>query len=224
MTTLGRRSFLALGAAALVGCTNTAARQSQPLAPRPGPTLQPNSAITSLAMVGDSITAGSAPALTTGLTAAGVESLRIEGEASRRIDVGSGRGSEPLSGVKVVFSLLAEGLQPGAWVIELGTNDVGSYADADAYGDLIDKITTMLPPPTPLAWVNVYRPQYPEHTVMFNDVLAQRMAARGNAVVADWYSVASGPDQSVLRADNLHPNDNGEQALTLLVIQALQQL
>ena len=35
--------------------------------------------------------------------------------------------------------------------------------------------------------------------------------------------MASAPDQTVLRSDNLHPNENGQLALSLLVLQALQQ-
>jgi len=126
--------------------------------------------------------------------------------------------------VGTVYSLLAQGVDPAAWVIALGTNDVGSYADAGQYGALIDAISDMLPTTKPLVWVNTYREQYPDDTLLFNTVLADRMSARGNALVADWYSVASAPDQTVLRSDNLHPNDNGKSALALLVLAALQQL
>lgn len=174
-------------------------------------------------MVGDSITEGSLQALTATLSDAGVEDVRIEGERSRRIEVGNGKGDAPLSGVITTYNLLAEGLNPDAWVIELGTNDVGSYANADEYGALIDLITAMLPG-KPLVWVNTYRKQYLDDTVLFNTVLAERLKARGNAEVADWYSVASAPNQTVLRSDDLHPNDNGQLALSLLVLQALQQL
>jgi lysophospholipase L1-like esterase len=75
-----------------------------------------------------------------------------------------------------------------------------------------------------LVWVNTYREQYLDDTVLFNTVLESRMKARGNAAIADWYSVASTPDQTVLRTDHLHPNANGQVALSLLVLQALQQL
>lgn len=176
-----------------------------------------------MAIVGDSITEGSVEALTTTLTNAGVDDLRVEGKRSRRIEVGNGKGDAPLSGVIATYNLLAEGLDPDAWVIELGTNDVGSYANADEYGALIDLITAMIPD-KPLVWVNTYREQYLDDTVLFNSVLTERLKARGNAEIADWFSIASAPDQTVLRTDNLHPNDNGQLALSLLILQALQQL
>ena len=194
------------------------------LLPAPGGTLgSSRTAITSVAIVGDSITEASVAALTTTLTGAGVHDLRVEGKRSRRIDVGNGKGDAPLSGVIATYNLLAEGVDPDAWVIELGTNDVGSYANADEYGALIDLITAMIPD-KPLVWVNTYREQYLDDTVLFNTVLSERMKSRGHAEIADWYSVASAPDQSVLRTDNLHPNDNGQLALSLLILQALQRL
>ncbi|MGB8859978.1 MAG: GDSL-type esterase/lipase family protein [Ilumatobacteraceae bacterium] len=226
MTTFDRRTFLALAALAAAGCSSARDTNDGAGSPATAPVGSLGSApraITSVTMVGDSITEGSLQVLTTTLTDAGVTDLRIEGKRSRRIDVGNGKGDAPKSGIITIYELLAEGVDPTAWVIELGTNDVGSYGGAEEYGALIDKVTDMLPS-KPLVWVNTYREQFLDQTVVFNTVLEQRMDARGNAVVADWYSVASAPEQTVLRSDHLHPNDNGQLALSLLVLQALQQL
>lgn len=227
VTALDRRAFLTLmGAFAVAGCSSSANGGAvKPVVVPPGASFgSVPSAITSVAMVGDSITEGSAAAVESALRGAGVEDVRIEGKTSRRIEVGNGKGDAPKSGVIAVYELLAEGVDPSAWVIELGTNDVGSYGSADEYGALIDKITEMLPPSKPLVWVNTYREQYLDDTLMFNLVLEQRMTERGNAAIADWYTVASAPDQTVLRGDNLHPNENGQAALGLLILAALAQL
>lgn len=227
--TFDRRTFLVAGAGLLAACSSTARSDDGPRSRPLGVPEVPSGGsvqeeITSVVVVGDSITEGSEPLLVATLEGAGVEDVRIEGEASRRIEVGNGKGSAPLSGVNTVYTLLAEGADPSAWVIQLGTNDVGSYADADAYGELIDSILTMLPPRTPVVWVNTYREQYLDDTILFNSVLDERLGDRDNAVVADWFSVAAAEDQSVLRSDNLHPNDNGQRALALLVVAALQEL
>ena len=231
MTTLDRRTFLALGAVLVAGCSSTRSSAGNGNIPGkvidvlPGGTISSSrGAITSVAMVGDSITEGSADAITSTLAGAGVDDLVIEGKRSRRIEVGNGKGDAPLSGIITVYNLLALGVQPDAWVMQLGTNDVGSYSNADEYGALIDKITGMLPDSTPLVWVNTYRKQYLDDTILFNTVLSDRIEARGSAVIADWFTVASAPEQNVLRNDGLHPNDNGQLALSLLVLQALQQL
>lgn len=227
MTSLDRRSFLAAGAAVFVAaCTSKSSSGPGLTTPQglPVGTIQSShGAITSVGMVGDSITEGSAEVLLTAFTTAGVDDVHIDGKHSRRIEVGNGNGDAPLSGIRTLYNMLADGVNPSAWVMELGTNDVGSYSNADEYGKLIDQITAMIPN-KPLVWVNTYRKQYLDATVVFNTVLAQRMQARGNAAVADWFTVASAPDQTVLRNDHLHPNDNGQLALSLLVVQALRTL
>ena len=228
VTSLDRRAFLAAaGALFVAGCSRTAKGDgdADPVVVAPGGSFEPvPSAITSVAVIGDSITAGSAAAIDSALRGAGVEDVRIDGKTSRRIEVGNGKGDAPKSGVIAVYELLAEGIDPSVWVIELGTNDVGSYGSADEYGALIDQITDMLPASKPLVWVNTYREQYLDDTLVFNLVLEQRMSERGNAVVADWYTVASAPDQTVLQGDHLHPNENGQSALALLILAALAQL
>ena len=223
----GRRAFLTgLGALVVAGCSSTrTGKGGHPEVRSPLDTIgSAPTAITSVVIVGDSITEGSAVALNTTLLAAGVDDVHIEGKASRRIEVGNGKGTGPESGILAVSALLAYGAAPSAWVIELGTNDVGSYASADEYRALIDRILDLLPREVPLVWVNTYRAQYPDDTLLFNQELQERITERGNAVVADWYSIASAPDQMILRSDRLHPNENGQLALSLLVVAALQQL
>ena len=85
-------------------------------------------------------------------------------------------------------------------------------------------MVTMLPADEPLVWVDVYRPEYLEASQLFNRLLRDRLADRGNAVVADWYSRASDPDLKVLRKDHIHPNDNGCLVFAAIVADALAEL
>lgn len=176
---------------------------------------------TSVAMVGDSITAGSQAALEEVLGARGFTTITIDGEPSRRIDVGNGT-SEPLSGVKALFDMIGAGVTPDVWVIALGTNDVGQYATEEEYGALIDEILAMLPADAPLVWVDAYRPQYPDENRLFNDVLNNRIAERGNAAVASWFTVASANAEAILQGDQIHPNDEGVLAFANVVYAGMQ--
>jgi len=176
---------------------------------------------TSAAVVGDSITAGSRAAIEEVLGARGFTTITIDGEPSRRIEIGNGT-SEALSGVKALYEMIAEGVAPDVWVIALGTNDVGQYATEEEYGALIDLILTMLPADVPLVWVDTFRPQYPDENRMFNDVLNQRIADRGNAAVASWFTVASGNTEAILQGDQIHPNDEGVVAFANVVYAGMQ--
>ncbi|MFZ4720119.1 MAG: GDSL-type esterase/lipase family protein [Ilumatobacteraceae bacterium] len=226
---LGRRQLLIAGALAVVGLSACGdpprARFEDATAEGPngtgGVAAEPTRII-SVGMVGDSITQGSVDELQAAFVASGIDDIRIDGDKGRRIEVGNGKGPGPVSGVRTLYAMLADGFDPDAWVIELGTNDVGSYRDEAAYGELIDQVLTMLPADRPLAWVNVFRPDHLDHTDLFNAALQGRIDARTDAVIVDWHSHASAPDQTILRSDGLHPNSDGSQVLALLVAQALQ--
>jgi lysophospholipase L1-like esterase len=224
---LDRRTFVALCATAAFGglaaCSTDSPTDAGFDRPRDDDGGDADSAreIRSVVVLGDSISRATADEYAEAFAANGIPDVRVEAEVGRRIEVGNGKGSTPLSGVRTLFGLLSESVSPDAWVIELGTNDIGSYATADAYGELIDQILGMLPVEVPLVWVNCYRPQYLDHTNMFNMVLQQRINDRPNAVVTDWFTSASAPDQEVLRSDDLHPNDFGSTVLALLVAQSL---
>jgi lysophospholipase L1-like esterase len=229
-----RRTFLslcaALGLGALAACSNTSNAGTGGGgagggggggdAAAPGERLP----IASVVVLGDSISRATDEEYHATFAKAGISDVRVEAQVGRRIEVGNGKGAVALSGVRTLFGLLAEKVSPDAWVVELGTNDIGSYPDAAAYAGLIDQILGMLPVDVPLVWVNAYRPQYVDHTNMFNMVLQQRISDRPNAIVADWFTVASAPDQHVLRSDDLHPNTDGQAVLSMLVLQALQRL
>ncbi len=175
---------------------------------------------TKFAMVGDSITKASAKSLTTVLETRGYTDITIEAEVSRRIAVGDGKG-EPLSGVKTLFTMISNGASPDVWAIAMGTNDVGKYDKADDYAALIDQMMSMPEADVPIVWVDVYNPNQLAGTKLFNLVLRDRAAARGNTIVQSWFDLASDPKEKILRTDHIHPNEKGTLVFADLVSAAL---
>jgi lysophospholipase L1-like esterase len=179
-----------------------------PAAPAGGGGASPSP--TSLAMIGDSITEASTPALKAVLANAGFSKLTIDGDTGRRIDEGTGKKGEPLAGTKVLAKLVAQGVDPDVWVIALGTNDVGHYdSDPSEYDRLIDELVAQIPKSKPLVWVDTFVSAQPKATLTWNALVRRKMSARGHAKVANWYAEASDPKRNILRKDDLHPNDNG---------------
>ena len=216
----------------VTGCKSTstylAASESIPTTTATDGTAPPQEQdpLVSIAMVGDSITEASSTALREAFIELGIDDddIVVDGETSRRIENGNGKNGNTLSGTRALQALLDDGVDPSVWVIALGTNDVGLFGTPQECAELIEEITTLLPPPVPLVWVNVYRSSEVRETRVFNEVLEGVLTDRGGAIVADWYSIASDPDRDVLRSDNLHPNDEGRLVFADLVVQALQRL
>jgi len=223
---LGLPAVLMVGLTALTGCA-TGERPSFDDDAAAAPPLRaadgPPGTLTSVGIVGDSITAAAADSLRWVLTARGITDITIDAESKRRIEVGNGT-TEPPSGVKALYQLLASGAQPDAWVIALGTNDVGSYPDPDAYAALVDRVLDMLPSTTPIVWVDVYLPDSLADSQVFDLVLRERLQARGNAVVAPWYATASQPNADLLSSDGVHPNAAGLTVFATVIADALAQL
>ena len=229
---ISRRALLRAGAstgllAVLAACTqqvhssatnNTDSSSPAEIGPLPLPPA--TVARTKFAMVGDSITRASSKPLTAVLQGLGYTEITIEAEVSRRIDVGDGK-HEPLSGVKTMTAMMADGVAPDVWAIAMGTNDVGKYPDAPAYGTLIDEMMSLPDEKVPIVWVDVYNPNQLPGTKMFNLVLRERARARGNATVLSWFDLASTSKGKLLRSDHLHPNEAGALVFADLVAKAL---
>ena len=180
----------------------------------------PEVARTKFAMVGDSITKASSKILTEVLGNQGFTDIDIEAEVSRRIAVGDGK-AEPLSGVKTLFTMISDGVDPDVWGIAMGTNDVGKYKTADEYAALIDQMLAMPDAKVPILWVDVYNPNQLPGTRMFNEVLRERASARANTTVLSWFDLASDPQEKILRTDHIHPNEKGTLVFADLVSAAL---
>jgi len=231
---ISRRSFLRAGAstgllAVLAACSDkvyssASDKQEIPVASVPpaavGQLPAPEVVPTKFAMVGDSITKASTPSLTEALTAKGFIDITIKAEVSRRIAVGDGKG-EPLSGVKTLFTMISEGVKPDVWAIAMGTNDAGKYTTREEYADLIHQMMSMIDVSVPILWVDVYNPNQLPGTKMFNKVLREEAAARGNTTVLSWFDLASDPSEKILRTDHIHPNDKGTVVFADLVSAAV---
>jgi lysophospholipase L1-like esterase len=233
---ISRRTFLRAGAsagflAAVAACgdngvRSAASNKNAPSAAQPLPTgvgkLPAAAAVTrtKFAMVGDSITKASSKSLTTVLENQGFTDINIEAEVSRRIAVGDGK-AEPLSGVKTLSTMMSDGVDPDVWAIAMGTNDVGKYKTADEYATVIDQMMSMPDANKPMVWVDVYNPNQLAGTKLFNEVLRERAAARGNTSVLSWFDLASDPKEKILRDDHIHPNEKGTLVFADLVSAAL---
>lgn len=158
-------------------------------------------AVRTVAMVGDSITAGSEPALDAMAGDLGID-LTVNAEVGRRITM----GSTPPSGTSTVEGLLEGGLAPDLWVIALGTNDLGKYDSTTEYGDLIDELLDLLPSVVPLVWIDTYITSDPDGAATFNQALVDTLSARGRATIGRWAPIAS--EDGVL-SDGIHPSEEG---------------
>lgn len=176
-----------------------------------------------VAMIGDSITNGSRAEIEYVLAAQGVEEVSIEAEDGRRIELGDGTGS-PLSGQRALYTMLADGVSPDVWVIALGTNDAGQYADQADYARLVQLLVDMLPDDVPLVWVDAYRGDQPEGSQEFDDALRATLAGRPDTVVVPWSAIAADPTRDVLRSDDVHPNEGGRAVFATVVAQGVAEV
>ena len=176
-----------------------------------------------VAMVGDSITNGSRAEIEYVLGAQGVQDVSIDAEDGRRIELGDGTGS-PLSGQRALYSMLASGMSPDVWVIALGTNDAGQYADQADYSRLVQLLVDMVPDGVPLVWVDVYRGDQPEGSQQFDDALRATLAGRADTVVVPWSTIAADPTRGVLRSDDVHPNQDGRAVFATVVAQGVAEV
>jgi lysophospholipase L1-like esterase len=216
---LSRRALLATGAAAAVGASVGGAA----LAGSTRRASVVDQLVRSVGVIGDSITQESEALLYELLRNDGFARVRIEAERSRRIRV-SGSGGVPRAGLSVMEDFVAEGFAPTAWVIALGTNDIGSYSDGPAFAELIDTMLFLVPPATPVVWVDTYLPDRLENCVTMNTELRRILQARGAASVASWYDANVAPDESLLRSDRIHPNERGRIVFPTLITAELRRL
>lgn len=210
---VGRRTLLAFGALALVafGCSagnEGNAEGLEPLTPLgtggdPAGGGESDSQPTA-AMIGDSITFMSTDPLRAALSGIGLDVRAIDAQVGRRITVGD--GGQPYPGTDIV-EFIANSDPPDVWVIALGTNDIGQYPDAEAFGTQVQTLLDLIPDDAPLVWVDTWDGARLDQTRLVNDTLRDLVGERNNAMVVDWFS--HGDDEGVITNDQVHPTPDG---------------
>jgi lysophospholipase L1-like esterase len=160
-------------------------------------------------VVGDSLTVGAHEYLRDDLTSAGWDEIDIDGASGRSVRMGF-YGS-PDSGLKAVDDLRDTTADSPDWIIALGTNDAIVY-DPAQYRAIIEEMLDKIGAGHRVLWINVYLPNDPERSALWNDALGKHAVADPiELFVADWASYAR-QHPEWLNADGIHYTDDGYQA------------
>ena len=172
------------------------------------------SGIDTVVMIGDSITKGATPALDERYELLGLDHL-IEAQNGKRIAVSS---PDNASGVSIAQFVADNGdgdHTDEVWVVALGTNDVGQYASPDEIAAVVNEILAAVPDDAALVWVDIYFRGRAEAAAEFNEIVRDRVARRGDSVIAPWASFA--PSEGVLTGDGVHPTSEGADVFAFVV-------
>jgi lysophospholipase L1-like esterase len=172
------------------------------------------SGIDTVVMIGDSITKGAIEALGERYELLGLDHL-IEAQNGKRIAVSS---PDNASGVSIARFLADNGdgdHTDEVWVVALGTNDVGQYASPDEIAAVVNEILAAVPEDAALVWVDTYFRDRAEAAAELNAIVSDRVARRGDSVIAPWTSFA--PSEGVLTGDGVHPTSDGADVFAFVV-------
>jgi lysophospholipase L1-like esterase len=179
-------------------------------------------------IVGDSLTGGNTSYIKPVLAAYGLGDVRVEGLSARRIARSYTFDGYRDSGIERVRNLKAAGVKPQLWVIQLGTNDLGSVkncacADPVAFaGSIIDQLLAEIGPGVPIAWVTVLHWSNWGVAESFNQALRIRAAADPWMAIIRWKEYAAPHPEWF--ADNVHPNTPGVVAFTGMYVGEISAL
>ncbi len=169
-------------------------------------TAAPIPTIRSVAIVGDSLTVAATEELTLELASLGLEIVEIDAAVGRRIAANS-NGAGVQGGLEAVETLVrAE--QPDLWVIALGTNDAGGFANVDVGAEQVELLVEELPRDVPLVWVNTHIRGREGESGTVNDAIAKGLRGRGQTLIVDWTEPGSHPRS--LGDDGIHLTELGE--------------
>jgi lysophospholipase L1-like esterase len=205
-----------LGTFALAASLATYSRHAEGLAVLPQ----------SVVVVGDSLTALNTSTVERSLKAHHVPSWKLNAHTGRRstIDVTTASGVLE-SGLTAIGQLKAQGYTAPVWIIEQGTNDLGSlgacHCDQKALArSRIDTISRAIGPGAHIGWVTVHHGQHPIAAATWNAAVAEAAAASPDLFVVDWAARSAG--HSNWFVDGIHPNALGAPALAELIASSVE--
>jgi lysophospholipase L1-like esterase len=171
--------------------------------------------ITSIVMVGDSITVASTPALEERFTALGFDNVLIEAQTGKRMTSSSGDNSSGRSIVEFLVNSDPDGDHADElWIVALGTNDINQYGSVEQITAEVDEVLSVVPDDAALVWVDTFYRQESESAGRVNTAISERLEARGNSVVAPWSVFADG----AVSGDGFHPTPDGRAVFADVVV------
>jgi lysophospholipase L1-like esterase len=172
--------------------------------------------IDTVVMIGDSLTVASKPALEQRFAELGFDNVLIEAETGKRMTSSDGSNSSGEAIANYLANVDSQSDRSNElWIVALGTNDVNQYADVGQIATQVDEVLAAVPDDAAVVWVDTYIRQDQEGSDEVNVAITDRVAARGNAVVAPWSAYAGG--DGVLSGDGYHPSPDGRQVFADVV-------
>jgi lysophospholipase L1-like esterase len=186
----------------------------------------------SLGVIGDSLTRAcrlitpaqlGSPAQ---LGAVGWGPIKIDGQGSRRIPASA---PAPYSGVRALRAMREAGFDPTAFIIELGTNDVGYAAEHGQelralVTELLDAINGAGGAVRRVLWVDIVRHDILRACARFNRTLDEVAALRPDQLVAYHWSRVAVDHPDWFQDDGIHLTAEGCTQRAYLVAQASRAL
>lgn len=171
-------------------------------------TSPPGPVIDTVGVIGDSITVGAEDEIREALGDLDLDVVAVDAQEGRRLTVAHAVDA----GLDAAARVRRE--DPDLWVVALGTNDVWSVADGADAKPWVDEMVDAIPAGVPLVWIDVFVEGAEGASDTVNAALVERLAERGDAIVASWHDVVVGSD---LLEDGVHPTDAGDVAFAGVV-------
>lgn len=172
-----------------------------------------------VAVVGDSLTVSAKDEIETALSARGLTVLAVDGLESRRLAHG---GSALPPGVDAVDGIRAD-VEPGLWVIALGTNDVASDESLDRFRADLQAVLASIPDGAPIVWVDLWIRGREGPVAEANRIIRSELRRRsGGAAVVDWF--AHGTDDGIISGDGVHLTQSGQDLYAVSIVDAIDGL